>query len=94
MTAPNLRRMLARVIAEKSGEPNAGRQEVAAAVLHALQLAQRVCPTCGAEAYAVEASLLVCGMCQNPMQTPESELENIARFIERHRATLRGLADR
>lgn len=39
---PTLRRFLARVIADKSGEPNAGRQEVAAEVLHALQLAQRV----------------------------------------------------
>ncbi len=91
---PTLRRFLARVIAVKSGEPYAGRQEVAAEVLHALQLAQRVCPTCGNEAYALEPSPLLCGGCHAPMQTPEPESERIARFIERHRKTLRGLAEK
>ena len=91
---PTLRRFLARVIADKSGEPNAGRQEVAAAVLHALQLAQRVCPSCGNEAYALEPSPLLCGDCRALMQTPEPESERIAAFIERHRKTLQGLADK
>jgi ribosomal protein S27AE len=91
---PNLRRFLARVIAEKSGEPHAGRQEVAAEVLHALQLAQRVCAKCGNEAFALEPSPLLCGKCHAPMQTPESESERLARFIERHSKTLRGLAEK
>lgn len=91
---PTLRRFLARVIAAKSGEHYAGRQEVAAEVLHALQLAQRVCSKCGNEAYALEPSPLLCGDCHAPMQTPEAESERIARFIERHRKTLRGLADK
>ena len=91
---PTLRRFLARVIAAKSGEPYAGRQEVAAEVLHALQLAQRVCPVCGNEAYALEPSPLLCGECRAPMQTPEPESQCIADLIERHRKTLQGLAER
>jgi hypothetical protein len=91
---PTLRRFLARVIAAKSGEHYAGREEVAAEVLHALQLARRVCPDCGNEAYALEPSPLLCGECRAPMQTPEPESQRIADFIERHRKTLQGLADR
>lgn len=91
---PTLRRYLARVIAAKSGEPYAGRLEVAAEVLHALQLARRVCPRCGNEAYALEPSPLLCGDCRTPMQTPEADSERIARFIERHRKTLQGLAEK
>lgn len=78
---PALRRFLARVIAAKSGEPYAGRQEVAAEVLHALQLAQRICPVCGNEAYALEPSLLLCGVCHAPMQTPEPESQRIASLL-------------
>ena len=91
---PTLRRFLARVIAAKSGEPYAGRQEVAAEVLHALQLAQRVCPVCGNEAYALEPSPLLCGECRAPLQTPEPDRQRIADFIERHRKKLQGLAER
>jgi predicted amidophosphoribosyltransferase len=91
---PTLRSFLARVIAAKSGEHYAGRQEVAAEVLHALQLAQRVCPKCGNEAYALEPSPLLCGECREPMPTPESESVRIARFIERHRKILQRLVEK
>jgi ribosomal protein S27AE len=85
---------LARVIAAKSGEPYAGRQKVVAEVLHALQLAQRICPKCGNEAFALEPSPLLCGNCRALMQTPQSDSERLARFIERHRKTLRRLAEK
>lgn len=91
---PTLRRFLARVIAAKSGEANAGREEVAAEVLHALQLVQRFCQDCGNEAYALETVPLMCGECHTPMQTPEPESIRIENFIERHRRTLQGLAER
>lgn len=82
------------MIAAKSGEANAGREEVAAEVLHALQLVQRFCRDCGNEAYALEAVPLLCGQCHTPMQTPEPESIRIENFIERHRRTLQGLAER
>jgi hypothetical protein len=66
---PNLGRYLARVIANKSGEPYAGREEVGAEVLRALQLAQRPCPVYGKKAYALEPSPLLCGECRAPMHT-------------------------
>jgi predicted amidophosphoribosyltransferase len=75
---------LARVIANKSGEPYAGREEVAAEVLRALQLAQRLCPVCDNEAYALEPSPLMCGECRAPMQTSGPESERMQAFIERH----------
>jgi hypothetical protein len=36
----------------------------------------------------------LCGACRAPMQTPEPESQRIAAFIERHRKTLQGLADK
>ena len=62
--------------------------------VHALQLVQRFCRDCGNEAYALEAVPLLCGQCHTPMQTPEPESIRIENFIERHRRTLQGLAER
>lgn len=64
---PQLHTLIARAIIEKTSDFHAGRQEVCAAVLSAINLVRQCCPACGAEAFALPDVALTCTKCQRAM---------------------------